>query len=205
MNIAVAARVVLVGLGLLALWALAGERAVSAAVPAMRELMAVVADEFDVLALGLDHERADRVLRAQVTVARYFVIGERVFAPDARGVANASTLALASLQGPLVALWVALAWPGGGMAVLTRRLAWVLPPAVALAVLDAPVVLAGALWQLAVDVATPGSTSPLLVAKAFLQGGGRLALGAAIGAAAVALAGGRGLTWARTSGDTPVL
>ena len=57
---------------------------------------------------GFDHERSDSVLRVVVGRDRYILIGDKLLEPDRRAEANASTLALQSLFGPLVAVWLVL-------------------------------------------------------------------------------------------------
>jgi hypothetical protein len=109
--------------------------------------------------------------------------------PEGPGLANASTMAAQGLQSSFVALWILLAWPAPDVLVTrSRRLALAMVPLLVLFALDAPVVLAASLWRIVLDALSPGAFSPLLLARDLLQGGGRLALGAAIGAAAVALA-----------------
>lgn len=168
-----------------------GEALVGAALPAMRWVFRVVAGEFRLIELAPDREHADRVLRAVVALERPVVLGGRVAMPDARGLANASTVMLQGLHGAFVALWIALAWPAAGRCrEILRRLALAVPAAVLLALVDAPVILAASLWELVVAHLAPGTTTPLLVARDLLAGGGRLALGVLAGCAAVALAGG---------------
>jgi hypothetical protein len=183
------------GLALLVLVLAAGQTAVKALLPAMQWVFEALVDDFRVLRFGFDHEGADLVLRVVVKVAHYAVVGERVMTPDGNGLANASTMAVQGLQGAFVALWIALAWPAAGSAGLAdafktrlRRLAWVALPALLLLLLDAPLVMAASLWQFVIDGLSPGAFSPLLLARELLQGGGRLALGAAMGGAAVVLA-----------------
>jgi hypothetical protein len=101
---------------------------------------------------------------------------------------------LQPLYGPLLAVWLTLAWPtgragfGAAAGVLGLRLLGVLPAAAALALLDTPIVLAANLWRLLLDHLAPGSFSPLLMASDVLQGGGRYAFGLALGALAVGMA-----------------
>jgi len=182
------------GLLLLALLWRWGEASVRTLLPALQSVFEHCVPEFKVLAFGLDHEQVDRVLRVEVTRQHYVVLGGRAIEPNSLGSAQASTLALQTLFGPLLALWVALAWPSAGpwrrgLMVRGLRLSLAALPAVMLAVLDTPVVLAAQLWQLMVDHYAPGDTSALIAASAVLQGGGRFALGLAAGACAVAVAG----------------
>lgn len=174
------------GLALLAVFVLAGERFVQALMPALRASFEIFGPEYEVLAFGIDQEKADRVLRVTVMLRQTVVIGERVLVPDPRGTATASTLLLQGLQGPFVAAWVALAWPlRAGAAELALRALLVLPAMLLLLLVDAPLMLASTLWQLIADHLAPGTTTPLLVARDLARGGLRLGLGAAAGALAV--------------------
>lgn len=170
-------------LALLALLVVLGEKLVGASLPALQHSFAWLAPDFKVLRFELDHEKADRVLRVWVTLGRYTFVGGHLVAPDPRGLAQASTVALHGLQGPLLALWAALVWPSSGLSTRLLRLVACLPAASLLFLIDAPVVLAASLWQFLVDAHAPGSWQPLLAARDVLQGGGRLAIGLAIGAA----------------------
>lgn len=179
-----------------------GEVLVNAWLAAYRIVFSWVADEFKLLNLYIDHEGADRVLRAQVAWRRIvFIGGGKAIYPDPRGMANASTLLAHALQGPLVAMLTAIAWPTrlqtatDAVGKTTRlRLEWaaraiaLLPLLSVLMLVDMPIVLAGELWELALDMIVPDSTSALVIWKQFMQGGGRYALGLAAGVLAVLLA-----------------
>jgi hypothetical protein len=178
-----------VGAGLLLLLLVLARPLVTATLPLMQAAFEHLVDDFRVLSFGFDREGADLVLRVVVKVAHYAVIGDQVMTPEGPGLANASTMAAQGLQSSFVALWILLAWPAPDVLVTrSRRLALAMVPLLVLFALDAPVVLAASLWRIVLDALSPGAFSPLLLARDLLQGGGRLALGAAIGAAAVALA-----------------
>lgn len=159
-----------------------GEHLVQLGIPALRSVFEWVAPDFKVLRFELDHERADRVLRASVTLGRYTFVGGQLIAPDPRGVAQASTVALHGLQGPVLALWACLAWPASRVGTRMLRLLACLPAVALVFLLDAPVVLAAGIWDFLVDAHAPDSWQPLLIARDLLQGGGRVAIGLAIGA-----------------------
>lgn len=179
---------------------LCGERLVHAMLPALAGVFEWVSGDFKLLRLAIDQEGADRVLRATVMWKHVMVIGGHVIYPDPRGTANASTLLAHALQGPLVAILAALAWPVRQWAVTVTRhslrpwLEWtfravaLLPLLAILVLLDMPIVLAGELWDLALGALDPGATSILVIWKQFMQGGGRYALGAATGLLALLLA-----------------
>lgn len=163
-----------------------GAAFVDACLPAYRLVFGQVADEFRIQSLGLDREGADRVLRVRVTLRPVLVIGGKVIHPDPRGSANASTLMAYALQGPMLAMLVALAWPARRWVEALWRLL-LLAPLVALLVLsDLPCVLAAELWEIVTGHLSPDALSPLVIWKNFLQGGGRLALGLVAGTMAIA-------------------
>lgn len=178
-----------------------GETLVSGCLGAYRVIFTWVAEDFRLLSLTIDHEGLDRILRARVTWRHLVVVGETVIHPDPRGVAEASTLMAYALHGPLVALLTAIAWPlRGQRASFKRPGVWlecttrgvVLVPLLAiLALIDAPLFLAGELWALVLEALDPDAISGLVLWRAFLSGGGRFALGAAAGVTAVMAA--RGL------------
>lgn len=175
---------------LLAGLVLSGDWLVQASIPAMRSSFAWVAPDFQLQRLDLQREQADQVLHASVTLGRYTFVGGHLITPDPRGLAEASTIALHGLQGPLLALWAATVWPATALRTRALRCLACLPAAVLLFLLDAPVVLAAGMWQFLVDAHAPGSWQPLLIARDLLQGGGRVVIGLAIGAGcAIALRG----------------
>lgn len=173
---------------LIPLGVLGGESLVSGWLPAYRAVFGQVAGEFRILSLELDREGADRVVRARVGLRPILLVGGKLLYPDARSIAQASTQAANALLGPLLAFFVALAWPARRRREFAVRMA-LLPMFLApLVLLDAPCVLAAELWQIVLEHAAPGAFSPLVAWKDFLQGGGRYALGLAAGAAGVVLA-----------------
>ena len=175
-----------------------GETLVSTWLAAYRVVFSWVADDFKLLNLYIDQEGADRVLRAWVVWQHVVVIGGQVIYPDPRGTANASTLLAHALQGPLVAVLAAIAWPTQAKPAAGKPpslwLEWaaravVLPPLLAVPVLmDMPMVLAGELWDLTLEALHPGATSALVIWTQFIQDGGRYALSLAVGVLAILLA-----------------
>jgi hypothetical protein len=153
--------------------------------PAYRAVFAWVADEFRLLSLAIDHEGADRVLRATVAWKRIVVLGGHVIYPDPRGTANASTLIAHALQGPMTAVIAAFAWPARRIREFAWRVLLLGPLLTVLVLSDLPCVLAAELWELPLDALAPGTVSVLVIWKDFLQGGGRHALGLAAAVAAV--------------------
>lgn len=178
-----------------------GEHLVQAMLPMFGAVFEWVSDDFKLLRLAIDHEGADRVLRATVMWKHIVSIGGHVIYPDPRGTANVSTLMAHALQGPLTALLVTCAWPSGGNSSreawrgIASRMLVLVPLLLVLVCVDLPVVLVGELWQLALDALDPGADSMLVYWKNFMQGGGRYALG--FGAAILSVHWGRALSMRR--------
>jgi hypothetical protein len=180
---------------LLPISVLYGEAIVSAWLPTYKAVFIWVADEFKLRQFFIDKEGVDRVIRAQVSWQPYIMYGGKGTLTNPNGVANASTLLAHALLGPIVAILVAVAWPlknrSNDSVQKFALWQWVtrlvlLIPAVSICVLlDIPFVLAGELWEIALPSLDPQATSPLIIWKKFLQGGGRYALNAAAGVFAV--------------------
>lgn len=175
---------------LLPVMALFGEALVRLCLPAYRAVFDQVVPELRLIELTVDLEGADRVVRAEVTLDRVVVLGNRVFSPDIRGRAYASTLAMNAIQGPMVAILATVAWPARRRTQIVWRLLLVVPIAGSAMLVDAPCVLAAELWKILLDAAATDRWSALVAWNNFLQGGGRHALGIAIGAAGASMVSG---------------
>lgn len=164
-----------------------GTLCIDTLLPALRIVFCMLGSDFRVLHFGVVHDGADTLLRVEVTLRHTVVLGAKILYPDPRGTANASTLIGHAFQGPLVAIIFATAWPARRSREFAWRLLVLLPLLLALVLFDMPCVLAGELWNLMTDTMAPGTVSPLVLCKDFLQGGGRFALGLAAGAASILL------------------
>lgn len=181
-----------------------GEALISKCLPAVGAIFAFVADDFRLLSLTVDHEGADRVVRATVAWKDVVVFGGTAIHPDPRGRANASTLLAHALQGPLTALLAAAAWPSARGRMprreMYRRCVLLVPAIGVLVAIDIPFVLAGELQALAVSTLAPGTPAPLAIWARFLGGGGRYALGLVAAVLVVQAARCPSRTATRTSG-----
>lgn len=186
-------RLALAAAALLSTGGVFGAAFVESCLPAYRFVFERVAGEFRIQSLTLDREGADHVVRVRVTLKPILVLDGKVSTPDPRGTANASTLMAHALLGPMLALLTAFAWPVRRSAEIAWRLLLAAPLAGLLVVIDVPCVLAAELWEIVIDGLAPNTFSPLVLWKKFLQGGGRQALGVAMGLAGVALSA-RGFT-----------
>lgn len=165
-----------------------GERALVALQVWQRAAVTVLGADFEVLRFGSARVHPERVLELVVTTRRHVVVGDRVLSPDPRGTARSSTLQLQGLQGASMALLFVMLWPLSDRRPLAQAFArgvLVVPFALALVVLDAPVVLLASVWDLVYQHLAPGGSNGLMLARDLLRGGGRLAAGALVGSVAV--------------------
>ena len=172
---------------LLTLVALCAPELVSRLLPLLRAALAWVASDFRLLGLDLLREGPDTSLRATAMLEHVIVLGQRAIVPDQRGGFIVTTAVGTVLQPPVLALALALAWPAGARE-LALRLAACSLLLVPLLLADAPLYLAGSLWDMQLRAARSTEMSLLVGWMHFLAGGGRLALGLAAGAFAIALA-----------------
>lgn len=182
---AVAWRLVLATVVLLPVVVLFGESWVRLCLPVYAKVFSWVVPEFRLIDMAIATEGADRVVRAEVTLDRMVILGNRVFSPDPRGRAHATTLAMNALLGPAIALMTAFVWPVRRRAEVAWRTLLLLPLATLTMLVDAPCVLAAELWAILREASEAGDLSALLWWKGFLQGGGRYAMGIALGVTAV--------------------
>ena len=98
-------------LTLIAAWAW-GQALIEALLPTTHALLNVLDDRFDILFLGIDHDRQDTVVRLRVNIATLFVMGGRVIAPQPNGWLEVTTTLGAMLQPLVIAPAIAAALPG---------------------------------------------------------------------------------------------
>lgn len=181
-----AIRFVLALLVLLALNHAYGKLLTTALLPVFRWEIAQLDDAYRVLDLTLSRQGADTVLRLDVGMARDIVIGGQVLPDDPRARADVSTLAGHVTQPALLCLALILAWPARKAAIEYPLRALIVCAGIAPVLFaDVPFVLWAEVWDIHVTAFEPGRFSPLLIWRDFLQGGGRFALGLAVGVLAV--------------------
>jgi len=154
-------------------------------IPVMTAVFEAVAPDLAVRRMRVEAVGGEQRVAVAVTLARTTVIGERVMLPDPRGEATAFTPAGHALVAPLVAALAAAAWPARSRREQVLRLGLWLLIGWALLIVDPPLMLASAIWQLMVDGAAPGTSSLLGSVAGFLLGGGRVVLGLAAAAVVV--------------------
>ena len=160
---------------------------VATLLPFYRAVFELIGDDYRILFLGLATQGADSVIRLDVTLAKTVLVGGQFIVPEARGSANVTTLVGYAVQPMAVALIVLLAWSCQNWQTMVLRLAVLIPLLSVTLALDVPFVFAAELWGLFLDALAPGRWSPMLAWSAFLQGGGRIALGLAAALVSVSI------------------
>lgn len=183
-----ALRLLLAGIPLVWLAHRFGREATEALLPAIGHALAWLDNHYRILALAVDSQGADTVIRLRVTLARPLVVGGRVILSDARGWAEVTTPVGHLLQPLLILAGILLAWPARRRREWPARLLLAAPVAALLVLLNTPFTLWAHLWDLHAHRYEPGRFSPLLAWVRLLDGGGRLLLGMLGAAAVVALA-----------------
>jgi hypothetical protein len=154
--------------------------------PAAQAWMAWVEPAFTVLRLERQSRPEGDRVRMQVALAQPVFTGERVVMPHPRGQAWAQVPAAQIWQGPVLLLWVLLAWPlARGGAELLGRLALALPVLAAWMLLDTPLVLLAEVWNLLLQADPQPALKALVLWSDLLRGGGRLGLPLLAGATVV--------------------
>ncbi len=176
-----------------------GREATEALLPLVGRTLVWLDDHYRILALAVDSQGADTVIRLRVTLARPLLVGGRVILTDARGWAEVTTPVGHLLQPLLILSGILLAWPARRLREWPARLLLAAPVAALLVLLNTPFTLWGLLWDLHAHHYEPGRFSPLLAWLRLLDGGGRLLLGM-LGAAAVIALAARFCTPARQTG-----
>ena len=163
----------------------------TALLPAMKAELGWLDENYNILDMQVRQQGSDSSVWMQVGQAHSIVIGERVFMPDPRGRATASTLLGNAALPVVLILSCVLAAPFRQARTSTERavklgLYRALATGVACVVVlatDVPFTLWASIWGIHMDIAQPDRFSPLLIWRDLLNGGGRLALGMGLGLA----------------------
>lgn len=158
------------------------------ALPLVAAELRALDDAFQDHSLSVDAAGGEMQVRVKARARPAFVIGGRAIETGAGSRASIATLAAHAYQPFVLALAVACAWPAPARRIRVARILFALAFAALVVLADLPFVLAAELWEIMRDAAAPGETSWLVAWKTFLEGGGRLCLGLATGAAAACIA-----------------
>jgi len=166
-----------------------GERLIEPGLAMFAGVVELLLPDFAVTSIDVRSANGEAVIAAVVTLRHYAVYGGHLVEPGAS--ITASTLLAHAWQPALIiAAIVAVRrhalWTQFAATLLRASLAFA-----AVALLDIPFVLAGAVEDMLAAATVPRTNPPLVAWMNFLNGGGRLALAAAGGIAAVATVGRR--------------
>lgn len=164
-----------------------GQTLVTSLIPTTHALLGWIDDRFDILFLGIDHDRQDTVVRLRVNIATLFVMGGQVIAPQPNGWLEVTTTIGAMLQPLVIAPAIASALPGRP-AVRLMRLVIAILLALGFLVIDLPLTLYAYVWDMLIDSLDRNGFSPLLAWHEFLHAGGRLGVGVLLGLLAISAA-----------------
>jgi hypothetical protein len=164
-----------------------GRDFVEALLPVFQAVIVLLDVHYRILSLTISTEGADTVVRLMITLAQPIFLNGHLIMPDPRGWATVTTTIGTVLQIPLISLGLIFAWPVRCLGEFLARLGIGLALLSIAMLLDTPFSLWACLWDLHVHAFDPGRFSPLLIWQRSLMGGGRLAIGVALGVASIAL------------------
>jgi hypothetical protein len=165
-----------------------GQRLIEMLLPLLQSELYWVDDNYRILKLSLTTQGSDSVIRLDVALARFVVVGMHVIAPDPRGHAVVTTLASSVLRPLIIGLALLAAWPVQRMLQYLWRFGIGVLLLLVVLPLDVPFVLLGEVWELLRMAKAQNSFSLLISWKNFLQDGGRLALALCAAIVAIGLA-----------------
>lgn len=136
-----------------------------------------------ILALGIDHNHQDTVIRLRVNSMAMIVIGGQFAIPEPGEWLEATTTVGAMLQPLMIAVGLAGAAPGRATIRLIRG-ALAIALGMVFLLVDLPVTLHAYVWDMYRDYYDPARFSALLIWHEFMHAGGRLGVGVLIGISA---------------------
>jgi hypothetical protein len=160
-----------------------GRPLVESLLPAAHAMLGWIDDRFGILALDVERNWQDTVVRLRVNVIAPFFMGGQIISEQPDGWLEVTTTTGAVLQPLVIAPAVAFALPGAWFA---RLAAFALAALLAFGflLLDLPLTLHAYVWDIFIDNLEPERFSPLMSWHEFLHAGGRLGVGLILGMAA---------------------
>lgn len=153
---------------------------IEATLPLIRALILWLDDRFVILALGIDHNIQDTVVRLRVNATAIIVIGGQLAMPKPGEWLEVTTTVGAMLQPLVIAAGLAGAWPGR-IAIRIIRVALALVLGMVFLLIDLPLTLHAYVWDMYRDYYDPQRISPLLIWHELMHAGGRLGMGVLMG------------------------
>jgi len=164
---------------LIAAWS-GGQSLIEALLPIVHSQLGWIDERFDILFLGVEHDKQDSIVRLRLTIDQLFVMGGQVIEAQPQGWMEVTTTLGAMLQPLVIAPAIAAALPGSGAARFTRFAIAALF-ALGFLLIDLPFTLYAYVWDMMVDSLDPNGLYPLLAWHEFLHAGGRLGMGVLLG------------------------
>lgn len=153
---------------------------IEATLPLIRALILWLDDRFVILALGIDHNIQDTVVRLRVNATAIIVIGGQLAMPKPGEWLEVTTTVGAMLQPLVIAAGLAGAWPER-IAIRIIRVALALVLGMVFLLIDLPLTLHAYVWDMYRDYYDPQRISPLLIWHELMHAGGRLGVGVLMG------------------------
>ena len=158
-----------------------GKSLVQLLLPSTRAIVLWLDDHFAVQALNLSQNHQDSVIVLRVSLVKALFINRQMVYTHPEGFLEVSTALGTLLQPMVIAGAIAAAWPRRPVAMLLG-VAFALCATMLLLVVDIALSLYAYVWDMFHAHYVPDAFSPLLAWLQFMNGGGRLGLGVAIGA-----------------------
>ena len=152
------------------------DRLVAAAMPPFRGWLSWIDSTYRTIDLSVTRVNGEAVVQRIATPAHPHVAGDNVVYADPRTRITTEAAAGIVLQPLVLAMALVLAWPWRTAPELAVRMALATPLAVAVVLLDVPLILVGVAWYDELSLLGQTAFSPLVYWADFMNAGGRFAL-----------------------------
>lgn len=156
---------------------LIGNQFLSFLVPVFKWEITNLAPSFKILHFDLSQNTSGAVFLLNVRIAELLVVGGHFVLPNESGSANASTIVGYIWQITVLFIAVLIIWPVSKKKQYCIRFILGLPLLLLILMLDTPLALVGAIWDIIYQTFDPNRFSILIEWNRFMMGGGRLMLG----------------------------
>jgi hypothetical protein len=146
-------------------------------VPLFKWEIALLAPSFKILHFDMIKNAGEAVFFLKVSIAELIIVGGQFVLPNEAGSANASTIVGYIWQITVPFLALLFTWPVVKTLHYWYRIVLGLPVLLLLLMLDTPLALLGAIWDIIYHTFDPNRFSILIEWNRFMMGGGRLMLG----------------------------
>lgn len=158
-----------------------GHHVLSILAPIFKWEIGLIAPYFKIVSFGIGQHAGASVFLLSVSIDKLIIVNGQFVLPNDAGMANASTVASYVWQITVLYLSILFVWPITQQAEAWTRTILGLPTLLLLLMLDTPLALLGALWDLIYQAYAPDKISILMEWNHFMMGGGRLIVGLVAG------------------------